>query len=149
MKLLCLILSLFISLSSFAQSDFKISDTLKLNEINKSEAFENTLEWVALNFGSANQVIQYQNKERGKIILKGMLKDEYRTEFTLSIIFLDGTWSYSLSNIKSLEYTYDYLKGDSDCYTKQCRTNMKKWKDSISEKFVSLVGKLSESFAKK
>ena len=102
MKYIYIILFLFISASSFAQSDFKLSDTLKSNEVNKSEAFENTLEWVALNFGSANQVIQYQNKDRGKIILKGMLKDEYRTEFTLSLIFLDGAWSYSFSNIKSV-----------------------------------------------
>lgn len=149
MKYTYTVLLSFLCASLFAQSDFKISDTLKFNQTDKSIAYEDALEWVALNFSSANQVIQYQNKERGKIILKGMLKDEYRTEFTLSIAFLDSAWSYSFSNIKSLEFTYDYLKGDSDCYTKQCRTNMKKWKDSISEKFLLLIGKLSESIVKK
>lgn len=149
MKYIYSLLLLFLSASAIAQSDFKISDTLKLNGVDKSQAYENALEWVALNFVSVNDVIQYQNKERGKIILKGIVKDDFCTEFTLSITLLEIGWSYSLTNIKSLEYNYDYQKGDSDCYTKLCRTNMKKWKDSISEKFELLIGKLSESIAKK
>lgn len=149
MKYIYSLLLLFLSVSVFAQSDFRISDTLKLNGVEKSQAYENALEWIALNFVSVNDVIQYQNKERGKVILKGIVKDDYRTEFTLSITLLDSVWSYSFANIKSLEYNYDYQKGDSECYTKLCRTNLKKWKESISEKFVLTIAKLSKSIAEK
>jgi hypothetical protein len=138
-KILNLIIFLSVFYTSNAQSEFKISDTLTVSKINKSEVFESWLEFIAVNFKSANNVIQYQNKDRGKIILKGDFKDEFRTDFTLSLVLMDNGWSYAFSNIKSLQYDYDYIKGDSECYTKQCRTNVKKWKESTLGNFNLLI----------
>lgn len=138
-KILNLIIFLGVFYTSNAQSEFKISDTLTVSNINKSEVFESWLEFIAVNFKSANNVIQYQNKERGKIILKGDFNDEFRTNFTLSLGLTENGWNYTFANIKSLQYEYDYIKGDSDCYTKQCRTNIKKWKESTVGNFNVLI----------
>jgi hypothetical protein len=148
-----LIFLLGITLTSFnvfhAQSDFllepisfKITDTLVVNEINQPEVFENLLEWIALNFNSANNVIQYQNKERGKIILKGILQDGFRTEFTLSLNIIKNGWNYSFTNIKSLQYNY-YEAGEKDCFTKQCRANFIKWKEGYCNGFYLMIKNIS------
>lgn len=144
-----IILLLCFNSNIFAQSDFKITDSLVVNDINKSESFENWLEWIALNFNSANNVIQYQSKERGKIILKAILKDDFRTDFTLSLTTKENGWIYSFSNIKSLQYDYDYEKGESDCYTKLCRTNIKKWKESTTNNFNLMIKNISSITLKK
>ena len=136
---------LLFSISAYCQndSDFKISDTLNTKIVNKSESFENCIEWISLNFNSADKVIQYQNKERGKITIKGLLADNFRTDFTLSISITENEFIYSFLNIKSSEFKYDYLKGDIDCYTKSCRVNYKKWKESVNENFSKLIKSLS------
>jgi hypothetical protein len=138
-----LILFISLDLSSYAQSEFKITDTLNVNEINKEEVFESWLEWVATNFKSTNNVIQYQNKDKGKMILKGILADEFRTEFTLSLSITEIGWFYTFTNIKSLQYNYDYVKGESECYTKQCRTNIKKWKEKTTENLQLIIKSIS------
>lgn len=37
----------------------------------KDSAFVKTIEWIAVNYNSANDVIQLQDKEAGKIVVKG------------------------------------------------------------------------------
>jgi hypothetical protein len=145
-KLIPTLFTLFLfSFSAYCQNDseFKISDTLNTKIVNKSETFENCIEWISLNFKSPDKVIQYQNKERGKIIIKGLLADNFRTEFTLSISITENEFIYSFSNIKSLEFNYDYLK--IDCYTKPCRVNYKKWNESVNNNFSQLIKKLNLS----
>ena len=148
-KILNLIIFLGVFYTSNAQSEFKISDTLTVSNINKSEVFESWLEFIAVNFKSANNVIQYQNKERGKIILKGDFNDEFRTNFTLSLTLTENGWNYTFANIKSLQYDYDYQKGESDCHTKLCRTNIKKWKESTNNNFNLMIKNISSITLKK
>jgi hypothetical protein len=143
--LFCLFVTLCLCPKGNAQSDFKFIDTLAVNGINKTNAFENCLEWVATKFKSAENVIQYQNKERGKMVLKGNLNDEFRTDFTLAFTITENGWNYAYSGIKSLQYNYDYIKGDSECYTKQCKSNIKKWKDTTAQNLYLIVKEISNS----
>lgn len=45
------------------------------DSVSKKELFDRSLEWLALNYKSANDVIQLQNEATGKIIAKGLFKE--------------------------------------------------------------------------
>lgn len=59
--------------------------------ISKDLIFERSIKWIAQNFKSAKQVIDYQDKEAGSIIAKGIIPD---VQYTPSI---DSTISYTVS----------------------------------------------------
>lgn len=60
----------------------------------KDSAFAQTIEWISINFKSAKTVIQFQDKESGKLVLKGLepFTNMYRTDYcnyTLTISIKD------------------------------------------------------------
>jgi hypothetical protein len=82
MKKLFFIALFFVSCFSFAQdnaidypmnhetmkADFTASDSLPFN---KAELYSKAIEWISTNFKNASDVIEYQDKDAGKIIVKG------------------------------------------------------------------------------
>jgi Domain of unknown function (DUF4468) with TBP-like fold len=70
-----------------------------VDSIKKDTLFLKTKEWIALNYKSANDVIQFEDKESSKIIIKGsfptnlFLKEGW-LEHTLVLDFKDGKFKY-------------------------------------------------------
>lgn len=56
---------------------------LSLPGVQKQQAFEKTLKWIANTFRSAKAVIEYQDKETGAIVGNGMAK--MKVEATISV----------------------------------------------------------------
>lgn len=84
-------------------------------EISKDEIFERAIKWIALNFKSAKQVIDYQDKSAGSIIAKGVLPDvnlegrHVDVSFTLSIDVKEYKARYIFTNVLAL-YNNNELK---------------------------------------
>lgn len=76
----------------------------------RAEIFDKTLKWVSLNFKSGKEVIDYQNRETGSIIAKGIIPNvDYgamvrgNLHFTLSIdIKEDGKMRFDYGSIQML-----------------------------------------------
>jgi len=78
--------------------------------IMKSELYSVLMEWVAKNYVSAQNVLQYQDKEDGKIVVKGIIsifyKDvlnssiEGRLYHTISFFVKNGKYKYIIDNIE-------------------------------------------------
>jgi hypothetical protein len=91
--------SLFLScMSSPAKlpADQLIIQKIISSEKTKNQIFDSCMEWITKNFRSAKAVIQYQDKNEGKIICKGYTVIKYGmgipadTYFTLSIEMKDN-----------------------------------------------------------
>lgn len=50
---------------------YEYQQIIELEGKSKNELFDKTKEWIALNYKSAHDVVQYESKENGKIIAKG------------------------------------------------------------------------------
>lgn len=50
-------------------------------ETDKSVLFDRIMEWSAINFGSLSSVMNYNNLENGKIIIKGWFEVFYKTDY--------------------------------------------------------------------
>jgi hypothetical protein len=77
--------------------------TVFVDSIKKDILFLKAKEWIALNYKSANDVIQLADKETCKIILKGafstsMFMKEGWLEHTLVLDFKDGKFKYSYTD---------------------------------------------------
>lgn len=80
------------------------------SNITKNELFSTFMDWIAQNYKSAQNVVQYQDKEAGKIVAKGLFKVMLNDPFgapcdggsvynTLSIYVKDGRFKYILDDI--------------------------------------------------
>lgn len=117
-KIICTLGILFLPIFAFAQEEneesfptpfkFTLIDTV---ELSKNEIYVKVFEWVAKKFNSANDVIQMQDKEAGKIIGKGNFtvdgpKNGFgtplsidRVKFTLTIDIKDGRYRCVISDM--------------------------------------------------
>lgn len=130
---------LIFSFYGSAFSQLTLKETIKFDTaFSKSKLFDKSEEWIALKFVSANDVIQLKNKDNGKIIIKGNLGDSYITQFTLMLSCKDSSVSYLLTGITSSQYGYLW-DSDSNCYTKQCRTNYLNWKSATEITINNLI----------
>jgi len=76
---------------------------IKVDNITRNQLFDNAMEWVALNYKSAQDVIQYSNKESGKIICKGAFPTNLfmktgHINHTLTLEFKEGRYRQIFSN---------------------------------------------------
>jgi len=77
--------------------------------ITKNELYSTFMDWIAKNYVSAQNVIQYQDKEEGKIVAKGLFKvylnGLYGPEeagyiyHTISLYVKNGKYKYTIDNI--------------------------------------------------
>jgi hypothetical protein len=112
-----------------------------LNET-KQELFQKTLEWIALNYKSSDDVIQYKNEDTGKIIIKG--------NFGTDIFFKQGWLRHTaIFEFKDgrIRYTYTdfsyYSSGSGDMSFEKNMSSKKKimalMEDNINKSISSLT----------
>ena len=83
------------------------------DSLSKRELFGRALEWITLNYKSANNVIQLKDEDRGKIILKGNFKEtkmfrdvslDVTVEHTIIISVKDGRSKIQITDINCKTY---------------------------------------------
>lgn len=105
--LLFFIMMSFTFSTSFGQSlkidslsgKYQSTGIIQVDSLKKDQLFSKTKEWIALNYKSANDVIQLADKETSKIILKGnfstsMFMKQGWLGHTLVFDFKDGKLRY-------------------------------------------------------
>lgn len=81
------------------------AETIKVDSVlTKNQLYSRANEFFAKAFVSANNVIQYQDKDEGKIVGKGNLKircdgNESLLKFTISIFVKDGKYRYLINDL--------------------------------------------------
>lgn len=91
MKKLILTLFLFVGVNSFSQT---ISDVVSVDTIlSKTNLYSNALSFFALEFKSANDVIQMKDAETGKVIGKGIIDGR---SITIGISCKNGKYKYDI-----------------------------------------------------
>ncbi len=106
----------------------------------KDELFDLAMEWVAKTFRSAQAVIQYQDREAGKIVGKGNMAVtyvlfSYPTYFTLTIEIKDGRVR------ATVEDAYILVDFENEVPIRNVE-QMKRFKPKVLELFMSLEGAL-------
>lgn len=109
---LFLILPLIISFQSFGQAitineetgKYTKQEVIEFDSISKDELFNKAIEWITLNYNSANDVIQLSDKETGKIILKGNFSTNLWWKqgwirHTLILEFKDNRFRYTYTDL--------------------------------------------------
>ena len=80
--------------------------SLGLLDVNKDELYDKLYRWVAINFNSANHVIQLSDKTNNNIVVKGRLEASWSSKrsdylyyipFTLDLKMKDGRYKYDLT----------------------------------------------------
>lgn len=99
---------------------YKLQAVEEVNpELTQDQLFAKAKQWIALNYKSANDVIQLDDKEEGKIICKGnfALKQSLlltgRIAHTLVLDFKDGKFRYNFTDFVHISpdnNTYAYEK---------------------------------------
>lgn len=127
------------------------SEVVELNGLNQSQAFDASKMWMAKVFTSANNVIQYADKENGTIIgkgnfslkcppdVKGMNCIAYtstRAEFTLKIEVKDQKARLTFSEIHQAVNNYPFFEDKSKkIVDEQIRDMVKNYRtDVLSQK---------------
>lgn len=79
-------------------------EIVQAENFSKADLYSNALEWFALKYNSAIDVIQFKDENAGKIIGKGLFKIVYYTRnpsiyHTISIYTKDGRYKYVISDL--------------------------------------------------
>ncbi len=80
------------------------SDVIDVESLTKVELYKKTLEWIAINYKSAEDVIQFKDEESAKIILKGnfstgLFMKQGWIRHTLILEFKDNKFRYTYTNL--------------------------------------------------
>lgn len=83
---------------------YEATQVVSMDSITANVLYERAMEWVALNYKSAKDVVRYANAEGRKIIVKGnfpifMFLKEGWIQHTLTLEFKDGRYKYSYNNM--------------------------------------------------
>ncbi len=92
-----------------ANGEIEFTEVIETN-LSKTKLYSNAQEWIAKTFGDYKSVIQFEDNENGKLIIKGNSNVNYigRTEFmqtkemisyTLTIEVKEGKYRYKLDNV--------------------------------------------------
>ena len=77
---------------------------VEIDGVSKADLYSKALEWFALRYNSANDVIQLKDEDSGKVIGKGLFKINYYTRepsiyHTISIYTKDGRYKYIITDL--------------------------------------------------
>lgn len=108
-KILILFSLIIISLTTNAQNPIKVDTIITIDNISKDDMFVKASTWIAQKYNSAQDVIQYSDKEAGVIICKGVFHHEFGSrglysqfygyiDYTLSIKFKDEKFRITIDN---------------------------------------------------
>jgi len=141
MKYAIVMLSLVFLILACASTQPATSEEMKHEFIveyptySKQVLFDKTLKWIANNFRSAKQVIEYQNIESGAIVGNGIVDVQVEgtvmgtdIEFTMNIDIKDEKVRYRFSNFSMMIY--------SDRYP---MPNTQPWHIAIHRKFEAMT----------
>lgn len=90
------------------------SGVIEVPGITQAQLYSRAYEWVAKNYNSAQDVIQMQDKETGKIIVKGRTNAYFKghpfgwVTHTLSIYVKDGKYKYDITDFRHMSERYSY-----------------------------------------
>jgi hypothetical protein len=79
---------------------------VEVTGVSQAQLYSRAYEWIAKNYKSANDVIQMQDKESGKLIAKGLLPVSLKgraagnVEHTLSVYVKDGRYKYEFTSLR-------------------------------------------------
>lgn len=112
MKTRISLIALFISSLAFGQGltideesgKYSQKDIVEIENITKKDIYSKTIEWITLNYKSADDVIQLKDAENGKIILKGnfstsLFMKQGWIKHTLIIEFKDNKFRYTYTDL--------------------------------------------------
>lgn len=121
--------------------EVEYTQVIQAPNFDKDQIYSQAREWMAVNFNSAQDVIQMDDREAGKIISKGIVNIPNHTlghvNFTLEIHIRDGRFRYSINHIRhqlpagSLSKTPGVLTADRP--GGGMFTMGRKWWDKIKE----------------
>ena len=131
----------FITTFAFSQDDIYLEQVIQTNDstMSKDKIFDKVHEWFALRFVSANDVIQLNDKENGKMIGKGNFKvspknvygvvsEMGRVDFTLTVLCKDGKYKIVFANLMHDGGASGYNNGGSVKNEKPACGGMKMFK---------------------
>ena len=126
------------------ESNGEIHTSLNLT-IPNDDAYINTMIWIAENFSDSNDAIKLKDKDAGIIVVKAVINDtKFSTSFTMTFRFKSNGCSIDFKDWKETQYDYSY--GDtSNCYTKACRKNIKKWMLQVDQLVPGLLTEISNA----
>lgn len=161
MRTLTLIL-LMCSITSFAQtglneiklplqnSKVTYTEIINVDSANKTELYTRAKDWIARSFKASKNVIQLDDKEDGRIALRGAL-DDY-TDFYLSLTLKDGKYRYELTDVECAIFIGDNKRSIEAIYQDFLDGKRKKIYGlslkSIDKKVQSLLTSLKSQMAK-
>jgi hypothetical protein len=105
------------------KEDKSISNTYDVQGANKKDLYHNVNVWMAENYNSSKEVIQYSNEEKGVIVGKGNIrypcdgfsclgKSNWRVHYTMKVDVKDGKFRTSFDNLE-LSWPASYSGGIS------------------------------------
>lgn len=94
-KLILLSLLAFFSIFSKAQDPIKIDTVIATENATKDEMFIEVSTWIAQKYNSAQDAVQFSDKEAGVIVCKGLFPHSYGNPMVYG--FFNGKISYTLS----------------------------------------------------
>lgn len=103
MRLVFTLFGLLIFVKSYSQSkDLSVSEVVT-STLKKDVLFGNAQTWITKSFGDYKSVVQFENKDQGKLILKGTSKltDRFHPlfKYIIEIQVKDSKYMYSVSDI--------------------------------------------------
>ncbi|MEA5260640.1 DUF4468 domain-containing protein [Arcicella aquatica] len=104
-KTLIIALSLLISTYTFCQtpSSFDREEVVEVKNT-KAKLYANAQTWIAKTFGDYKAVIQFEDKEQGRLIIKGLSDLDLRSypnfNYTITIDVKESKYRYSINDIK-------------------------------------------------
>lgn len=118
---------LFVGFKQNAKGEYELSEVVT-NNISGEMQYSNAQEWIAKSFGDYKKVIQFENKETLKLIMKGStdlgvfqkgyllgidLTKWYKLHFIITIECKDSKFRYSITDIETASCDNDgaYISG--------------------------------------
>lgn len=89
-------------------SDNMFSRVVEVEGASKDELFDRAMQFVALNYVNANEVVQYRDKDAGKIIIKGVVGVQHPETFVYEKVKFSYTEVIEVKDAKARIYRYNF-----------------------------------------
>jgi len=157
--------SLHYGIMPTVNSKITYTGVVQADSIAASELYRRAKKFVAMNYKSAKDVIQYDDPQKGELICKGSVKQSWQSSYsdiqdtyvthTFSIECRDGRYKYSITDLR---ITYAYFSPaansiqDVDMELEQWNVarpkNLVKYLEPLDIEFKSLISAMESSLSK-
>lgn len=121
------------------------------SSLKKSELFNRAKAWIAMEYKSANAVIQMEDKDAGILIGKGvfvvvwslgLIKNmEADVPHTIKLLFKDGKYKYEITDLS-------YRDSDGNSHSLKQNGLSKKFLLAVNDEIMSTINSLEEAMSK-